>query len=853
MCPVCVRRRPHEQHIVYSKEELVQHLYAVHNRNDRPEQEMRQSEMGMEEVVPLADDFIQSWEGESEEATDPDLSESLPPESAHVLFGAEEDSDSGESESEDEQAGPASEIDDDAESLELVPGAAALQTRLGEATDYGVHATIVGVDRAVGLFRFALLLLGQQVTESLLEGFDESTLELHGHSLFQTLPEQVVIPNSVRRIRSKCRTLLGPVLAPQSTRATQGEAMAHVAFLEPKDIVLSWLSLPEVFSALLESNREHGGTFLTGVNPVAAGHASGQHLTISETWHGTEYFDSVFRARGFWEPNVIPGEPLLAVHLGLFYDSFEAKGKESHSILILSLMGVKKSLADRLDLHMPLALLDGDKQVDPLDHLMKRLQPRMEDLARGFRFVARSGQAYRVFCVTSHVYGDIPAIRKIAGLKGAQCLFPCPYCLVGADYSRDRQGCTFHCLSRAVLAAGESGAYPAKTAEMYAEAFAAPFAPQSRNEMAIAYDVRSGGCPPYSGAERALRHFPGVELPNSLCMDLMHNEFLGECRRHLMLLVAKISIVMGVTERELTRRISLHFGEIQKLNRSHVKYKFIDSSSYFYLTAASMKKLVTWSFPILRLAQVPHDHPELRNHLAVWKLRVVAVRLLSKRSLTPEDMRQLGEIAERLGRECCTLYLGFCAIKSHLLIHVVEVARRLGPFPHYWSFRCESKIGDLKAMYANTNGQSVVETVFGRTCLVSGIRRCLEYVGLRPYRRYHPQMSLGEYGSFPTKSFAIKGGGVSFRDVKTILKVFVEDGREMVQVASAPLLVLQDAPLLLVRISSLQGMEDLPISDLLPIDLVPLKDDLCQVLGHDVYGLRPEPVHFVQFAQPALA
>lgn len=786
---------------------------------------------------------------------DPDPPESLPPEYEHALFGAEEAVGllSEDPESGGEQAGSASETGGEDEGPALVPEAAALQTQLEGGTDYGVHAAAVGVDRAVGLFRFALLLLEQRVTESLLEGFDESVLELQGRSLFQaTLPGQTTIPSSVKRIRSKCRALLGPVLAPQSTLATQGEAVSRIAFLEPRDIVLSWLSLPEVFSALLERNRAHRDAFLTGINPVATLYAAGQSLAISETWHGTEYFDSISRARHFWLPDVAQGEPFLAVHLGIFYDSFEAKGKQSHSVLILSLMGVKKSLADRLDLHMPLALLDGSKAVDPLDHIMKKLQPRMEDLARGFKFVARSGQSYRVFCVTSHVYGDIPAIRKIAGLKGTQCLFPCPYCLAEADYGRNRPGCTFQCFSRAVLAA-QVDAFPAKTAQMYSRAFAAPLISHSRNEMAIAYDARGGDLPAYSGAERALRNFPGVELPSSLGMDLMHNEFLGECRRHLVLLSAKISSVMGITEGELAERISLHFGETQKLNRSHVRYKFINTASYYYLTAASIKKLVTWSLSIFRLAQVPHNHPELRHHLAVWKLRVVTVRLLSKRSLTPNDMHQLGDIAGRLGRECCTLYLGFCAIKSHLLTHVVEVAKRLGPFPHYWSFRCESKIGDLKAVYANTNGQSVIETVFERTCLISGIRRCLEYVGLRPYRKYRPQMSLGEYGSFPIKSFAIKGERVSFRDIKVVLKVFVEDGREMVRVASAPLLVLQGSSILLVSTLALQGAEDLPIADLFPIDLASLTGDLCEILGYEAYGLRPEPVQIVSFPSSAPA
>ena len=104
-----------------------------------------------------------------------------------------------------------------------------------------------------------------------------------------------------------------------------------------------------------------------------------------------------------------------------------------------------------------------------------------------------------------------------------------------------------------------------------------------------------------------------------------------------------------------------------------------------------------------------------------------------------------------------------------------------------------------------------------------------------------------EYGCFP-----IRGGGVSFRDVKIILDVFIEGGRETVRIASAPLLASPGGQFLFVQISAMQGSEDLLIGELFPVDLVLLRDGLCQVLGHDAYGLRPEPAHFVQVVPPAL-
>lgn len=188
-CPVCVRRGPRAQLALYPKEELMRHLRATHLHEGRREQGIQLPAMDIE-MVPLdEDDNVTTPQPMAEETEATIETESLSSdEEPHVLFGDESESESDLSG--DEWAGLASETDAEDESPTLVPEATALQTTQlgGTILDYGFHATGVRVDRAVALFRFALLLLGKQVTESLLEGFAETVLELHGHSLFRTLP-----------------------------------------------------------------------------------------------------------------------------------------------------------------------------------------------------------------------------------------------------------------------------------------------------------------------------------------------------------------------------------------------------------------------------------------------------------------------------------------------------------------------------------------------------------------------------------------------------------------------------------------------------------------------------------------
>lgn len=72
----------------------------------------------------------------------------------------------------------------------------------------------------------------------------------------------------------------------------------------------------------------------------------------------------------------------------------------------------------------------------------------------------------------------------------------------------------------------------------------------------------------------------------------MHNEFLGESKAHLKLLLERIATAMEISGEELASRLSAKLGVVQQLNRSYVRFGFRNLNGVSYLSAATVKKLV---------------------------------------------------------------------------------------------------------------------------------------------------------------------------------------------------------------------------------------------------------------------
>lgn len=862
-CPACVRECTANAAVVYTKGDLVLHLQRTHSRT-------------RQEVVPLDEDSVAQWSAQEEEMVE-DYNDDVVAEEAEEAgeaMGQEVPFNENLAQARarldelglalclanepDHTLLPQMDLfpiaaDSEEEVLAEVEIAAAqpdLPTEL-VYVDYRLHAD--SLREAVPLFRICLFVLEQRVSERTFGGFvglikaaDPDFFSRQGGGIAK-------IPTSVKRLISKSQELLGSILKPKVFTASRLESSQPVAVLDPADAVASWLSLPEVLSALEQRSAASLGHFLAGTNPIQIAYASGDHPTVAETWHGTEYYDSVARARPFWEPRYVADRSCLFVHLGFFFDGFQAIERDKTGLIIMSLMGVSKVLADRLDLHLPLCLFREDKVVDPLEATLMRLKLQMEQLARGLDFTAKDGRQYRVFCVTSHLYGDIPAVREVAGLKRGNPNYPCPYCLLCADHTRSNEECVYRCASRAGPAQPPSGlvgvTFSPKTSAMYQQAFDAPFATSSTEQMCLWAGPPNPADPPSrrTGAAKHFRLFPGVSFPESLATDLMHNEFLGQSKTHLRLLLERIATAMEISEQELASRLSAKFGVVQKLNRSYVRFGFWDLNGVNYLSAAAVKKLVFWSMHLFRLIQVPLDDISLAPHLQAWQLRVATVSRLCRRSFTPAELRVLRHSLQELNQMCCTLYTRFCSIKTHLMKnHAVEIIKRLGPMTHYWSFRAESKIGKIKGIYANTNGHAVVESIFARAGLNIALQRILSYLGTTPFDDYQPRVSPGEYGIPVAGTFALRRGA-TFDHVLRIGEIAITLCEETAKVSRAPLRAIREQEgLLLIRGRDFDGEERIPITDLMPVDIVPYDDQDCfQVVGHEVYGLPPAPVGFL--------
>ena len=869
-CPICVRERAANAVTVYTKGDLAQHLLRLH-KNRTPRRNVQA------EVVPLDEDGAAHWSAQDEGLEDDydgaegaegadeameqeallaehsgqttvqfdelELALHTAAEIAHTPLPPEVNLPSVSDSSEDEGGEDQEELP-----MEVVSAQPDSSADL-VCADYRLHAESLG--EAIHLFRTCLLVIEKHVTETTLQGFVEMAATTSQRPLFPPTQGIARIPTSVKRIQSKSRRLLGPVLKPEVFMAERLESSQPVAFLNPADVVVSWLSLPEVLDALVRRSAESLHHFVAGTNPIQSAYASGSCPTIAETWHGTEYYDSVARARPFWEPRYQAGQNCLFVHLGFFFDSFQAIERISTGVIIMSLMGVSKALADKLDLHLPLCLFREDNDVDPLEAALARLRPQMEQLARGLDFTAKGGRQYRVFCVTSHLYGDIPAVREVAGLKGGNCFYPCPYCLLQGHYGHANEECVYRCASRAGSVLPPNAlvgvTFPPKTETMYQEAFADPFCDDSTRRMALWASPSNANdpLPRRTGAAKHFRLFPGVSFPNSLCTDLMHNEFLGESKAHLGLLLGRVAAAMGISGEELACRLSAKFGVLQTLNRSYVRFEFWNLKGVNYMSAAAVKKLVIWSMHLFRLAEVPLDDVSLAPHLQAWELRVATVSRLSRRVFTPAELRDLTHSLRELSQMCCTLYTRFCSIKTHLMKnHAVEIIKRLGPMTHYWSFRAESKIGHIKGLYQNSNGHAVTQSIFSRVALSTALQRVLGYLDVTPFASHRPKVSPGEYG-IPVANVFVLRRGATLDHVLRIRKVVVTLAEEVAQVARAPLFTFREQAILIVRGQDLVGAEEVPLADLLPVDVVPYGRDYLQLVGHEVYGLTPAPTRFL--------
>ena len=163
-------------------------------------------------------------------------------------------------------------------------------------------------------------------------------------------------------------------------------------------------------------------------------------------------------------------------------------------------------------------------------------------LAKGVSIKGPGGSKI-VFCVVSHLLGDIPALREGLNLNvPASCNYPCIFCHVRNYRSPPALGrCSYAC--------GTSPEFLRKTSQEYEMAYQNP----GRANLSMALSCKSTAGPG-SEAPRLLHGLPGVSIPESVAVDLLHTEFLGESLRHLKFYLKKLVVSTGLRDAVLCKK-----------------------------------------------------------------------------------------------------------------------------------------------------------------------------------------------------------------------------------------------------------------------------------------------------------
>ena len=352
-------------------------------------------------------------------------------------------------------------------------------------------------------------------------------------------------------VEQKCRRILGKLILSVPTVSIQDPGKKdQVAYIDPTEMVELWLSQEEILDKLVQVNAIFAHSHCSGTNPAREALAAGTNVRMSEIWHATEYFDAVQRTRYYWEPNLptTPTVTALFLHLGVFLDTYQVGERKSQWIVTINLLGAGRKLAGKYNLGKPVAIFKGEGRKLELGAVFTRLGNGLRELAKGVEFQSPSGALYRVFVVVSHLMGDIPALREGLCLNiPSSCKYPCVFCRIRNHRTRPPN-------SRCSYACGQDADFPLKTVQDYEDAFAGP--QHAPDYMSISQKVPDALC-----NHQLLRGLPGVSIPESVSIDFLHTEFLGESLRHARIYLKALVAATEIREGELCSRIGGAFVE----------------------------------------------------------------------------------------------------------------------------------------------------------------------------------------------------------------------------------------------------------------------------------------------------
>lgn len=525
---------------------------------------------------------------------------------------------------------------------------------------------------------------------------------------------RMIIPSTLAKIYAKCARILGHLVSPvQTIEVSDPDKQDQIAYVEPAKLLESWLGVHSVLEKLALQTQRFREYHLSGRNPILEALDSDVHHEFGEVWDSVEYFASVQRARHFWVPN-FPQDPdtqPVFVHFGFFLDKYTVGSRRSQWLFLLNLLGAGRKLVGEHNLCKPVAIFRPEKLELEMPAVFARLSLDLAELAKGASIEGPGGIRYQVFCVVSHLLGDIPALREGLNLNvPASCNYPCIFCHVRNYRSPPALGrCSYAC--------GISPEFARKAPEEYQIAYQNP----GRANLSMALSCKSTAGPG-SEAPRLLHGLPGVSIPDSVAVDLLHTEFLGESLRHLKFYLKKLVVSAGLRDAALCKKIGKGFHKILKANKITARWEFKDIKHLYTLHGYSTMKLLSWFPWVLSASGISTEGLEAAHQEAL-ELRVRAVNLATQFTMTIEEVEILQTLYKELTLKCCLLYPNFCVLKTHLLaVHLKELILRLGVLRLVWCFRQEGFIRPLKKNYLNVNNRSISKSVTARWYFLEALK-----------------------------------------------------------------------------------------------------------------------------------
>ena len=632
--------------------------------------------------------------------------------------------------------------------------------------------------------------INQPLQRSLIEGIT-AAIQPRG------LPMDQVLMGNIRSLRRHVRAALKDPLPIHPLSGPEGFPF-QAGIVNPCDAISMWLSSANILMSLQEVFEQQMKPWINSNMEMVMRR---EHL--GNVWNSQNYWDSWRATRSLWWDSyqAVAGDVgvvKIFIQLGIFFDwfAFPTSRRPGHGVIYLELLNIPQSKKEIYPTLLPLALFSCSGKSDStgrkvVDCIINAILPQIQQLVRGMDVTIRKNR-FRVFAQISEIRGDLPAIQELIGLKeSASSYHPCFFCQIRHYVDQNRRCCFY---------GNEIVDTTSKTAADYAIAYEASGEEHSQRVFSIK-------------RRPSIIDVPGVRVPDSITIDIMHLLFLGEVKKHLRAFMEPLLSKLKPQQRnDLFDGVSERFKVHLAANGCTGWHTIRNLDDLVSLKAHETFKFALWSEEVLLVDQLfTQDQEGLR----LWKERVRLVQLLCQYTLNEVEADEIKTLARSLSNECCRQYPKFCSLKTHLHTHIPEVLVSHGCFRRTWNFRCEGFIAYMKALFANTNNRSVPVSILKRAADMIAMEFLCPGLGLNLAGKSYVR---GEFGCVVVDQYYKSNDG-------RIIKVREFDRSRTIALGTAASIISSADPV--QRFATMAGgiEESIEVACLCPVEITPPNDD----------------------------